>query len=28
MNFEAKGTMVAVQGSGQTAIKGAVTMIN
>jgi hypothetical protein len=28
MNFQAKGTMVSVQGSGQTAIKGAVTMIN
>lgn len=28
MNFEAKGTMVAVQGSGQTTVKGAVTMIN
>ncbi|TWT97787.1 hypothetical protein Pla108_19390 [Botrimarina colliarenosi] len=28
MNFEAKGTMVSVQGSGQTTVKGAVTMIN
>ncbi|TWT36526.1 Phage-related baseplate assembly protein [Posidoniimonas corsicana] len=28
MSFEAKGTMVSIEGSGQTAVKGAVTMIN